>query len=212
MWSTESGDRVLAGAERGLFMTAVGLLAELLDEFHKVEEPLVTRVYLFDSLSLEQKLAMLDHVAIALLSENAPIPKLTAIREVTIGAIYEYLVDLVEMEIDNLEMELRPLILAAAIERTAEETDEVKSDLPDAASTAVDDWSEVIEFLSMQILWDTDWDLPQRVLDMAPEHKQKWAEQHGIDQDYFADIALDPTPEELAAVRGRLSALLAGGA
>jgi len=204
MWATDRGDRVLTGAERRLFATAAGLLASWLDEFDKTGMPLETEAHLFDALTLEQKLAMIDHVANALLNEGVPTPKLTAIREATIGAIYRYLGDHVEMEIDNNEMALRPMILAAALERGVGRAEDGTSTLPEVANSTEEDWFEVVEELSMEVLHDTDWDLPSKLLDMPPEQKRKWAHDFDIDEDYFTDIALDPAPAELVAIRSRL--------
>src|SRR6184192_1598401 len=116
MWKTESGERTLVGSERKLFTKAVVLLVAWLDESQQTGTDLVTGADIFDSLPHEQKLAMLDHVTTALLHHDVPAPKLTAVREATVGAVFEYLVDLVELEIADDVIELRPMILAAAVE------------------------------------------------------------------------------------------------
>ena len=112
----------------------------------------------------------------------------------------------VEMEIDDQEVNLRTLILAAAHERGVDEGEGGTSDLPGVTSVAANDWYDVVEMLSMEILHDTDWDLSNRILDMPPEWKRDWARQHNIDSDYFTDIAPDPAPAELATMRVRLGA------
>jgi hypothetical protein len=213
MWATESGERVLQGAERRVFVKAVGLLANWLDEFDKTDTRLETGAHLFDSLAIEQKFAMLDLVASALLRADVPAPTLTAVREATIGAVYRYLIALIEIEIDNSEVELRPLILAAVRERAEaqefrfDESEDGGGTLPEETSASRDEWAELVELLSMEVLWDTDWDLPPGVLDMPPEQKRKWSKDYMIDRDYFTDVALDPSPADLTAVKRRLSHL-----
>ena len=203
MWATESGNRVLRGAERRLFVHALNLLVSLLEEFERTDNEVVTGVHLFDSLEIGQKLAMLDQVANALLRSNIPAPKLTAVREATVGAIYRFLPLLVEVETEEGGMNLRPLIAAAAAEREI-------GDIPAKSSRSLGDWEEVIEQLSMEILWDTDWDLPPEVLDLSPARRRKFASAFDIDVDYFADVAPDPTPAELKAVTKRLKAIARG--
>ena len=52
----------------------------------------------FDNLQPNQKLAVLAQVGMALLCENEPMPKLTAVLEAAVGAIYDVIRVMVEME------------------------------------------------------------------------------------------------------------------
>ena len=55
----------------------------------------------FDGLRPNQKLAVLAQVGSALLHEEQPMPKLTAVLEAGVGAIYEAIHVMVEMEVDQ---------------------------------------------------------------------------------------------------------------
>ena len=79
----------------------------------------------FDNLQPNQKLAVLAQVGMALLRENQPMPKLTAVLEAAVGAIYEAIRVMVEMEIDQppewrLSPTWRELVLAACREQGIE--------------------------------------------------------------------------------------------
>lgn len=203
MWQTSSGERVLYGAEGNLFRAAVHRLASWLEEYHNAPGELGTGVHVFDELTFEQKLAMLDLVAAALLREGVPAPGLTAVTEGTIGAVFRYLSQLVETEIDEHECELRPMISAAAHER------HLDKNLPTNSARCAEwhEWHEMIEELSMKILWDLDWDLPQKILDMDPAQRQDIQKQFRIDSGYFTAVAPDPTPKQLTAIRARLKGM-----
>jgi hypothetical protein len=52
----------------------------------------------FDNLQPNQKLAVLAQVGIALLCEDQPVPRLTTVLEAAVGAVYEVVRVLAEME------------------------------------------------------------------------------------------------------------------
>ncbi len=99
MWWTPDGERVLQGAEAGLFRAA---LATIVDMFREDEEGLWRfNAPPFDELHPAQKLALLAQVGSSLLREETPAPDLTAVTEATVGAIYEVIRLMVEWEIDQ---------------------------------------------------------------------------------------------------------------
>jgi hypothetical protein len=98
MWWTPEGQRVLKGAEAALFKEALGVLVDLVrddDEgmWHFAAPP-------FDALQPNPKLALLAQVGTAMLRENEPMPRLTAVSEAAVGAVYETIRVMVETEID----------------------------------------------------------------------------------------------------------------
>ena len=117
MWWTQDGARVLQGAEAKLFREALGTIVDMVrddDEgIWQFDAPP------FDILRPNQKLAVLAQVGTALLHENVPMPRLTAVLEAGVGAIYEVIGVMAEMEIDQPAEELesptwRELVLAAS--------------------------------------------------------------------------------------------------
>ena len=84
MWWTPDGERILQGAEARLFREALGTLVDMVrddDEgLWQFDAPP------FDSLRPNQKLAVLAQVGTALLQENEPMPRLTAVLEAGVGA------------------------------------------------------------------------------------------------------------------------------
>ena len=92
----------------------------------------------FDNLQPNQKLAVLAEVGSSLLQEDRPMPRLTAVREAAVAAVYEAIMIWVEMEIDQAAEGLesptwRESILAACRERGIDE-------LPDADCEDLGEW------------------------------------------------------------------------
>src|SRR5437868_3285945 len=103
MWWTPNGERILKGAEATVFREALGVLSDLIydDEggtFH-------FGVTLFDNLQRGQKLAVLAETAGALLREDAPMPKLTAVREAAVAVVYRHMLEMVQLELEDPEMQ-----------------------------------------------------------------------------------------------------------
>jgi len=95
MWWTPDGERILQGAEARLFREA---LARTVDMVRDDPEGLWQfGAPPFDKLQPNQKLAVLAEVGSALLQANQPVPRLTAVREAAVGAVYEAIMLLVEM-------------------------------------------------------------------------------------------------------------------
>jgi hypothetical protein len=202
MWWTPDGQRILQDAEGQLFREALGMVADMVRDDHEgiwqVGAPP------FDNLQPNQKLAVLAQVSSALLREDQPIPKLTAVLEAAVGAIYEAVRVLVEMEIDQpaeeQESTWRELVLAACRERGAEE-------LPDAQSNDLDEWEVVVDSLVDGVLWDEDWRADESLLDADPKASQAVKEVLGIDEDYYVAVPPDPTDEDMEGVWATLRSL-----
>jgi hypothetical protein len=140
MWSTPDGERILQGAEAQLFREALGVLVDMVrdddDGMWQFAAPP------FDALQPNQKLAILAQVGSALLREDQPMPKLSAVLEAAVGAVYEAIRVVVEIEIDEPVEDQEPpswreLVLAACRERGIEE-------LLNPESEDLDEWDVLV--------------------------------------------------------------------
>ena len=202
MWWTSEGERTLKGAEATLFREALGTLVDMVrddDEgMWQFDAPP------FDKLQPNQKLAALAEVGIALLREDQPMPRLSAVLAAAVGAVYETIRVMVAIEIDepveNRESpSWRELVLATCREREIEE-------LLDAQSEDLDEWDVLVSCLADGLLWDKDWKDNESLLDADPKASQAVKKLMGIDEDYYVTVPPDPTEEEMegtwATLRG----------
>jgi hypothetical protein len=88
MWWTEYGERVLRGAEWELFRRGLGRLWDWIDDGEDPPSNCDSGVEAFDRLQMNQKLALLALVGVALREEAAPCPDLTVNTESTVAAVY----------------------------------------------------------------------------------------------------------------------------
>ena len=207
MWWTPDGQRVLQDAEGRLFREALGTIVDMVRE----EDEGLWQVGAppFDNLRHNQKLAVLTQVGTALLHENEPMPKLTAVLEAGAGAIYETIRVMVEMEIDQPaewreSPSWRDLVLAACRQRGVEE-------LLDPESQDLDEWEVLVASLADGVLWDEDWRDNESLMDVDPKAGRAVKELMGIDEDYYVAPAPDPTDKEMEGVWRTLRALTEGG-
>src|SRR5262249_14355517 len=104
MWPTSSGDRVLVGKERTLFVHAAATrLDYLLDEAGEEADAGCawhTGVAVFDALEPQDRIVLVRDVVLALTDPAVPIPKLTAANEAAVHAVFRSLRGEVEAEID----------------------------------------------------------------------------------------------------------------
>src|SRR5262245_15594031 len=104
VWRTSSGERVLAGKERTLFVHAAATLLDCLLEEARDESVAGcawhTGVALFDGAEPQARIPLLGDVVQALTDPAVPTPKLTAANEAAVHAVFRFLRGEVEMEID----------------------------------------------------------------------------------------------------------------
>ena len=93
MWRTPEGVRVLTGSEAKLFRMGLSSLVAWLDEDAEWE----SGVKGFDALSIPERFALLERVAVALLEDEGDPPKQTAVNEGAIAAVYAQLITEVEL-------------------------------------------------------------------------------------------------------------------
>ncbi|MDB5299621.1 MAG: hypothetical protein JWO87_1284 [Phycisphaerales bacterium] len=202
MWRTPDGDRVLKGAERNLFKQGMSVLVSRIDD----DDDWLVGVKVFDQLSKAEKFAILEHVASALLIEGIAAPRLTAVAEGAIAAIYAQLMSNVDFEIDSGdECDDRELVVGACKEC------ELTDDAPSPHSSDSDAWREIIDLLADQILWDRDWAEEWVHPDANPDDAKAVREFARIDADYYSEVAPDPNPTQLEQIRVALAKLCEKG-
>ena len=217
MWRTSVGTRTLCGAEAELVRQLIGYVYYQIDMVcREARESFEIGISLFDRLQDSQQLAILAEVAEGLLDEKKDPPDLTALREATVGVLFEQLRTCVEIEMECEEMFHRPdrfwrsLILKAYAHLSkAEEIERfVDDELPTASCADYGEWNLPIECLMDNILWDRDWEMEPDLVDVSPERSSILKDTLGIGDGYFQDIAPDPNERQLAFVRERLQSLV----
>jgi hypothetical protein len=196
MWWTPDGERILQGAEARLFREGLAVLVDMVREDYEGHQEFGAPP--FDKLQPNQKLAVLAEVSIALLQEDRPMPRLTAVREAAVAAVYEAIMIWVEMEIDQAADGLespawRELILAACRERGIEE-------LPDADCEDLSEWELLVSALADGVLWDDDWRDSESLLDADPKASRAVKRLLGIDDEYYVAVPPDPSEEEVEGI------------
>ncbi|MGA2496960.1 MAG: hypothetical protein ABSH20_04430 [Tepidisphaeraceae bacterium] len=198
MWHTPLGDRVLRGTEGKLFQ---GGLASLVDWLQETDGDYCVGVRVFDTLSLHERLAVLELVGRALLLEELPCPELTAVVEGAVAAVYEQVLIDVELEIEPGREQVRRLILA-----TARVCEVLHADSPASGSNDMDEWSTLVDALTENI-WDRDWEGQFVEPDNPPDLAEHVRDMIGIIPEYYTDVPPDPSPQRIQEIRKSLQAL-----
>ena len=190
-------------AEAALFRQSLAILVDMVRD--DTEGVWRLGIAPFDNLQPNQKLVVLAQAGSALLCQTEPVPKLTAVFEAAVGAVFEVSRVMVEMEIDqSAEGRLSPTwregVLAAARHRQIEE-------LVDSMSEDLDDWDVLIDSLMSEVLWDEDWRQTELYLDVPPDQGQAVKTLLGIDDDYFVAVSHDPSEKELHGILATLKRL-----
>src|SRR5208283_2723796 len=209
MWWTSEDERVLTGAEWGLFRLGLSTLWDDVEMSDDEEEPGATGAAVFDNLRKPERLALLAQVARGLRDEGEPCPDLTALMEGTVAAVFAQLRYLIAIEIESDADRVGPsaangarggtprhLVLAAIREANPDR------ELPSSGSSDLTVWSALLDSLLDRILEDRDYLAGSLFLDADPSRSLKAL--LGIPHDYFTAIPPDPTLEELERVRADL--------
>ena len=201
MWETSQGTRTLEGAEAHLVRELVHYLHDQILVGIEIAEPHFSGVRNFDALQPTQQLVMLHHVSMGLLDSETPPSTLTAISEATIYVLFRELETLIEAEIEfdaidsatdnNIRTMACRAYLSGADHDHGDE-DEVFGDMiPSSVSNEMDQWSDFVEALADNILWDRDFELDRLISDAAPDQAHIIKTQLGINADYYSSIADD---------------------
>ncbi|TWU58319.1 hypothetical protein [Rubripirellula reticaptiva] len=211
MWHTSRGDRTLRGAESALVGAAIDTMIDALlvhvdvDCVDEVIPDCDSGIDVFDQLTVCQRIGLLHEVAEHLLTETDSPMQLSALAEATVAAIFVEVRDQIAIEIDLFgdsvppQTEWRSLTLAAYQSMP----ESVSVDLPGRDSIDLTAFEDVVDLLSIAILWDRDFEMAESFLDSDPGVSQKRRKILGIDQDYFTSVAPDPRPEETFSLVSR---------
>jgi hypothetical protein len=212
VWHTEPGDRKLTGKERKLFVHAVVALCDAIRDLEDDDEKLVD-VGVFERMSREDRCYALLRVTEHLLNDE-PDPPLTAWNEAAILAVYRFIWVALETELRSARKVKSPpywrrLIHDAWMDRCYEpgeikfKKDEGHRQRPDSRKS--DAWDFKIECLMNEVLWDTDCEMDDVVVDLPPDHAKAIKGEMGISADYYTAVPPLVTEEE----KGRLNRFLA---
>ncbi|MCO8122260.1 hypothetical protein NHH03_10960 [Stieleria sp. TO1_6] len=217
-WHTPSGDRHLVGEEAELVRDSLATMVQELASCRETEEdPWEYGVTLFDDLTWQQQLAVLDMLATYLLQETGSTVELSGINEAAVAAVYQNIAQQIELEIElhpvspaQFQCRWRQAALDAYLENEeddvvrqealAESTDQVSAFDIDANCMDVDQWRWLIELLADRVLWDRDFDLVNEMVDAPPERAAAMRAALGITPGYYTAIAPDPTDHQVDAL------------
>lgn len=212
-WHTEDGDRVLAGAEANAVKESIAVMLDDLSYCRANSLDVLSDygVELFDELAWEQRLATLEKISRYLFTHTAETLELTAVNEAAVGAVFENIVQQIELEIDR-ELEeqdksdryfWRSLVIEAILETSRSkdeanaECEENNFEVPNLDSTELDQWRWFVEVLADRILWDRDFEMGHVLVDCPPENSVMLKQILGIDDNYYTAIADDPRSDEV---------------
>ena len=221
MWNTAMGERTLHGAERRMVMSAGWGLVDFIS-VAAPDDKAMFGIVLFDRLTWQQQIMMLEKVLTALVEPTIPALQSSALLDATVAAIYTQVHTSVEIELDNARMELdsslgdenyfevRQEILEAL--REPVDSDEPIEDSPEGGwptilCDEIDEWELAIESLRSRILADEDWQMEALAMDLAPQKSRSMKQEMGIQRDYFIGIPPDGSDKEAEAARLRIVAL-----
>lgn len=214
MWRTQTGERILGGAEAQLLRTALGVLVDQVEEeIDDLRESLEFGVPIFDRLDGRQKLALLADVGHHLLCSTDPPPPLTATNESAVAVLYKVIEEWVGMEIDE-EESIRempgedPFVWRRSVLAAYCEYCPTDFELPVESCREIEAWGLLIECLEARVLWDADYLDEDVYADQAPEAGKYLKDQLGVPDGYFRAVAPDPTDRDLVIVRQTIRGLI----
>jgi hypothetical protein len=204
MWNTPIGCRALGKDEGELVGGAAWCLTDDVRTWMQLGDQPGTGILLFDQMTGEQKIVMLDKVLSLLLDPKIKPPPSTALLDATVAAIYVQIRWLIEIEIDMQKDPIdedddftsdRTAVVLALTENPAPD-EEPYPDLPDADCTDMDTWELAIESLRDRVLADEDWLMDNLMLDLPPEKSRELKQGLGIRNNYFIDVPPEATIEQ----------------
>ena len=216
-WHTPSGDRHLHGEEAELVRDSIATMVEELASCRDTEDrPWEYGVTLFDELTWQQQLAVLEMLATNLLCKTDETPELSGINEAAVAAVYQNMVQQIELEIelhpvspDDYRCRWRQATLDAFRERQNDDSDQgellsVEEHSPeldiDSDCMQVDAWRWLVDSLADRVLWDRDFEMVEEMIDAPPERAAAMKAALGITAGYYIAIAPDPTDHQVDAL------------
>jgi len=203
-WHTQLGRRVLKGAEAALIREAIAHLGDMIEEEIASDAfAWELGVVLFDRLEPPARLALLAEVGWALLRETAACPRLTAVNESAVAAIFSDIGHMIQFEIDSHDDMDTPYFWRSSVLAAVRE-DEETGDLPEPACTDWNEWDLLLIILSDRILWDEDFQAADCFLDAPPDQAALMRDLMTIDDDYYRAVPPDPCDSDLERIRATL--------
>ncbi|KAA5547232.1 hypothetical protein FYK55_02190 [Roseiconus nitratireducens] len=214
-WHTPTGDRCLVGEEAELIRDSLATMVQELASCRETDEPpWEYGVTLFDELTWQQQLAVLDLLAKNLLCPTEDTLELSGVNEAAVAAVYQNVAQQIELEIElhpvapsEFRCRWRQAALDAYYENEDDEIvrqealiqdiDEASAFDMDAGSCDVDRWRWLIDLLADRVLWDRDFEMVNEVIDAPPEHAAALRAALGIEAGYYTAIAPDPSDCEV---------------
>ncbi len=183
MWNTAIGKRTLVGAERRLVVSTAWGLADFISDAAP-EGKAIFGIVLFDRLTWQQQMLMLEKVLTTLVDPTIPAPQSSALLEATVAAIYAQLRTSIEIELDDAKMEVDAMLdepdhfdvrmeIVVALQEPVD-TDEPIEEPPEGGwptilCDEIDEWELAIDSLRSRILADEDWQMEALAMDLAPQ-------------------------------------------
>jgi hypothetical protein len=193
VWRTSKGKRTLCGPLAELIQSGLAVLLD--DTFDESDdgEQCETGIAIYDAMTWQQRLASLHDVGSALLRPDVRAPRLTAVNEATVAAIFAVLFANVECELEfegdatirGPKFRLRRLLRACAPQYA-----------PALHCHDIDNWYEAVDTLLDEIAWDRDWEMTE-FLDMPPDLAQMERDRLTIDDEYFRRLPRDLRDDEI---------------
>ena len=195
MYETALGNRVLAGAERQLYIESLSVVAEMLED-----EQSVFGVSSFDQLTHGSKVATVFDASRALLCHRQIATKPAAYIDSAIVAIFRCCFSLIQMEIDefldgNPSYSWRRLVRQAVIQSNIK--------VPHWRCEIVEEWEIAIDALQLKVVRNEF--AADHYLDLDPRTAKAAKLSARLPDDYFVKVSRDPPerhmPIYLEAIR-----------
>ncbi len=207
MWCTAYGERTLKGAEAMLFAETLLNIVDIigLSRFYSYD----TGVEVFDRLAFGQKISVLAVVGNGLLRKDVPCVELTDVMEGAIGAVFEHLINLIDIEIDDPERgyDWREKVFAARKETVCQEhPDQANgSDMLTSNCGDLEKWIVEVDYLVEGILCDAGYDDDFLYLGYLPADSNSSAaigtgllrQMVGISDNYYCEIVENLKDEDI---------------
>jgi len=190
VWWTAYGERALEGAEAILFAeTLLNLVEEIkLSSFNNC----YIGVQIFDELTIGQKISVLSTIGNGLLRTDVPCVKLTEVAEGAIASVFEHLINLIAVEIDEPAFDSNWRVKVIDARRATEGQCALVSTCND-----LEKWIDEVEILAEGILWDVVYDDDYIYLDYSTEDPTWLANVTGVFENYYFEAVYDLSKEDI---------------
>lgn len=190
MWQTTYGERTLEGAEAVLFAET---LLNMLDGIKRSPfDSYYTGVEIFDRLTLGQKISVLSIVGNGLLRKDVPSIEIMEVVEGTIAAVFEHLINLIGVEIEESESGFgwREKVIAARMATGGR-------DITESTCDDLEVWIVEVESLAEVILWDTYYDVEHLYLDYPTKDFKCLKRPAAISGNYYCGVVDDLSEQDI---------------